>query len=178
MMSPHQLLECRIQPKDRPIIALDTQILLAATLGRDLDSLALVEKVGDMAERREVMILETADTLDEVRFKGMQLKKNAGDSCRLDLVESILDQATVVKFPPERCPWDDELHSLGRLNVLYFRLVADEMAEILATNNRGLLRANRNFLQDDPNLGRITTPSNCLKFLDTLDRIFQLNQAV
>lgn len=178
MMSPHQLLECRIQPKDRPIIALDTQILLDATLGRDLDSFRLVKKVGAMAEKQEVMILETADTLDEVRFRGMQLKKSAGASCCLDLVESILDKATVVKFPPERSSWDDELHSLGRLNVQYFRLVADQMAEVLATNNPKLLRANRNFLQDDPNLGRITTPSNCLKFLDTLDKIFQLNQGV
>lgn len=179
MMSPDQLLECRIQPHDRPVIALDTQILLDATTGRIPDSLALVKKVGDMAKRRDVMILETADTLDEVRYRGMQLKKNAGVFYLFDLVESILDKATVVKFPPERhCPWDDELHSLGKLNVQYFRLVADEMAEVLATNNPRLLRANRDFLQQDPGLGRITTPSNCLQFLNTLDLIFQLNQGV
>lgn len=177
-MSPDQLLECRIQPKDRPIIALDTQILLVSTLGRDLDCFRLVEKVGDMAKRQEVMILETADTLDEVRFKGRQLKKSAGASCCLDLVESILDTATVVKFPPERCPWDDELHGLGNLNVQYFRLVAEQMAEVLATNNPRLLRANKNFLQQDPDLGRITTASNCLQFLNTLDKLFQLRQGV
>lgn len=178
MMSPSQLLECRIQPLDRPIIALDTQILLDAALGRDLDSYKLVKKVGDMAGRQEVVILETADTLDEVRYEGKRLKKTAGDSCHLDLMEFVLAKATVVNFPPERCSWDDELHHLGKMNIQYFRLVADEMAEVLATKNKRLLRANRNFLRDDPELGRITTPSNCLKFLNTLDRIFELNQAV
>lgn len=179
MMSPDQLLQCRIQPHDRPVIALDTPILLDAALERNVDSFRLVKKVGFMAERQEVMILETADTLDEVRYRGKQLKKKTGASYSFDLMESILDKATVVKFPPERyCPWDDELHSLGKLNVQYFRLVADEMAEVLATNNSQLLRANRDFLQQDPDLGRIITPSNCLQFLNTLDLIFQLNQGV
>ncbi len=178
MMSPHQLLECRIQPKDRPILALDHQIIFDAALGRDVASLALVEKVGALAANGGVMILETPETLNATRLQANRLRKNVGDPCYLDLVESILAKVTLVDFTSERSPWDNELFRLGPVNILYFRLVTDHAAELLVTNNQGLLRANKDYLQQDPNLGRITTPANCLQFLNTLEQLFQLNQAV
>jgi hypothetical protein len=178
MMSPDQLLKCRIQPHDRPIIALDTQILLDAALGRDLDSYKLVKKVGDMSGRQEVIVLETADALDEFRHRKNKWTETPGSLCNLKLVDSILNRATLITFPQERCEWDDVLPNLGKINVQHFRLVADGPAEILATKDRRLLRANKDHLQQDPGLGRITTAANCLQFLNTLDLLFQLNQGV
>lgn len=179
MMSPDQLLECRIQPHDKPILAIDTNVFLDAVFARHQSSVMLVERVGDLVGKNQAMLLETPDAIDEVRKTQLRLKRQMISTLGSQkMIDSVLSMATIVNLSDKPCDWDYTLENLGAVDIQLFRLVAEEGAEILVTRDERLLRANKTYLQQDRNLGRIIKPSNGLQFLNTLDKIFQLNQSV
>lgn len=179
MMSPDQLLECRIQPRDKPILALDSNVFLDAVFARHQSSVDLVERVGDLVGNNQAMLLETPDAIAEVRKTHQRLKRRmSSTSGSQKMMNSVLEMATVVRFSENPCDWEYVLRNLGPVDIQLVRLVTEEGAEVLVTRDDRLLRVNKTYLQQDRNLGRIIKPSNGLQFLNTLDLIFQLNQGV
>lgn len=179
VMSPDQLLECRIQPRDKPILALDTNVFLDAVFARHQSSVILVERVGDLVENNQAMLLETPEAIEEVKQMHWRLKQqmtSVPGSQRI--MDSVLGMATLVNFSDNHCEWKDVLGNLGAVDIQLVRLVTEEGAEVLVTRDERLLRVNKTYLQQDRNLGRIIKPSNGLQFLNTLDLIFQLNQGI